>query len=45
MVPLLLGDQSYHQQFQQPPGLLVQCCGVPPTEIGVDEVLLEDQGL
>ncbi|KAK4819332.1 hypothetical protein QYF61_001165 [Mycteria americana] len=31
--------------FQEPPGLLMPCCVVPPTDIGVVEVPHEDQGL
>ncbi|KAK4827407.1 hypothetical protein QYF61_017837 [Mycteria americana] len=31
--------------FQEPPGLLMPCCVVPPTDIRVVEVPHEDQGL
>ena len=31
--------------FQEPPGLLMPCCVVPPTDTGVVEVSHEDQGL
>ena len=30
--------------FQEPPGLPVPCCVVPPTDVGVVEVPHEDQG-
>jgi len=30
---------------QEPPGLLMPCCVVPPTDIGMVEVLHEDQDL
>jgi len=30
---------------QEPPGLLMLCCVAPPTDIGVVDVLHEDQGL